>query len=105
MTSPTSVNTALRLCSLTDWSIRHISDIFESATDDESLASVEATFIRNVAATINGTPMSRSVLAQRVLALRQSSKSGLRVVWRRTTEVPLDPDTNRVCPELSLPST
>ena len=83
MTPPASVNTAFQLCSLTDWSIRHISDIFECTTDEDSLAAVEATFIRNVAATINGTPMSRSVLAQRVLTLRQSSKSGLRVVWRR----------------------
>ena len=98
MVSTAPINTTSRICSLTEWSIRRISDIFESDTDDESLASIEATFTENVTATINGVPLTRDSLAQRVIALRRSSQSGLHVVWHRTADVVLDPHTNRVGP-------
>jgi len=88
--------TGAKLPSLSEWSIQRIKKIFESTTDEESLRSIRATFKDNVTATINGAPLSRDGIAQLVLAMRRSSKTGLSVIWHHTVEVARDPSTNRV---------
>ncbi|KAG5647008.1 hypothetical protein DXG03_001733 [Asterophora parasitica] len=88
-------NSRAALCSLSDWSARHIRDVFEAPTDALSLRAISATFADNVHASINGAPLSREGINQLVLAMRKSSPSGLTVHWQQAVEAPSDPATNR----------
>ncbi|RDB25977.1 hypothetical protein Hypma_006724 [Hypsizygus marmoreus] len=87
--------TTTQLCSLSEWSVRHIRDVFEARTDEQSLRAISTTFSDNVQATVNGTPLSREGISQMVLAMRRSSPGGLKVHWRHAVEAPSDPTTNR----------
>lgn len=84
------------LCSLSEWSIQHIRDVFEARSDEQSLRAITATFSDNVSATVNGAPLSREGINQLVLAMRRGSAGGLRVQWQQAVEVPRNPATNRV---------
>ncbi|KAF9001586.1 hypothetical protein BDQ17DRAFT_1358473 [Cyathus striatus] len=90
-----SVAYSPQFCSLTEWSQRHIHDIFEASTDEQALAAIAATFTPDVNATINGTPITREHIKQLVLSLRKGSKRGLKVHWQTAVEHPEDPFTNR----------
>ncbi|KAK7032284.1 hypothetical protein VNI00_013243 [Paramarasmius palmivorus] len=87
------------LCSLTEWSINHIRDVFEAPSDEEALRAIEQTFSLSVTATLNGSPLPREGIIKLVLSMRQGGRmgggSGLRVNWKHTVEVPADPVTNR----------
>ncbi|KAF8071815.1 hypothetical protein FPV67DRAFT_1447297 [Lyophyllum atratum] len=83
------------LCSLSDWSVRHIRDVFEAPTDEQSLRAISATFADNINASVNGAPLSREGINQLVLAMRRSSAHGLTVHWEQAVEAPSDPATNR----------
>jgi hypothetical protein len=96
-----TVSNTPNLCSLSEWSVRHIRDVFESRSDETSLRAISATFSDKVSATVNGAPLSREGINQMVLAMRRSSPGGLRVQWQQALEAPRDPTTNRV----SFPST
>lgn len=78
------------LCSLSRWSEQHIKRVFESSTDAESLRAIKSTFAENLSATLNGTPLRRDDIINVVLAMRRSSKKGLKVHWHRMAEVPRD---------------
>jgi hypothetical protein len=93
-----------KLPSLSEWSVQHIKDIFESDSDEDSLRSVSATFSDDVTATMNGAPLPREGINELVLAMRKSSKTGLLVEWRQTVEVARDPGTNRVSPKFKDPT-
>ncbi|KAG5635438.1 hypothetical protein H0H81_011258 [Sphagnurus paluster] len=84
-----------RLCSLVEWSVRHIRDVFEAPTDEQSLRAISATFADDVNASVNGAPLSREGISQMVLAMRRSSPDGLKVKWMQAVEAPVDPATNR----------
>lgn len=85
-----------QLCSLSEWSVRHIRDVFEARSDEQSLRAISTTFSDNVNASVNGAPLSREGINQLVLAMRRSSPGGLKVHWQQAVEAPLDPATNRV---------
>lgn len=91
-----TTNHASNLCSLSDWSIHHIRDVFEARTDEQSLRAISTTFSDDVDATVNGAPLSREGINQMVLAMRRGSTGGLRVQWQQATDIPRDPATNRV---------
>lgn len=84
------------LCSLTEWSIRHIRDIFEASSDEQSLRAISATFAEDLNASVNGAPLTREGIKQMVLAMRESSPRGLNVEWLQAVEASSDPITNRV---------
>lgn len=84
--------------SLSDWSVQHIRDIFEARNDESALRAVAMTFSENVAASLNGTALTRDSICQLVLAMRRGSSTGLKVHWQQAVEVPTDPLTNRVGP-------
>lgn len=90
------LNNCFALCSLTEWSIQHIRDIFEAPSDEDALRSIASTFSDAVVATLNGAPLSRDGITQLVITMRAGSASGLRVHWKQAVEVPRDPSTNRV---------
>jgi len=90
-----------KLSSLSKWSVQHIKDIFESSTDESSLRAIRKAFTDNITATINGAPLPRAGIDQLVLAMRKSSKTGLKVDWRQAVEVARDPKTCRVSLSLS----
>ncbi|KAG6821312.1 hypothetical protein H0H93_000173 [Arthromyces matolae] len=81
------------LCSLSDWSKRHIRDVFEAPTDEQSLRAISETFSEDVDATVNGAPLTREGIQEVVLAMRRSSPRGLKVEWLQAVEASLD--TNR----------
>lgn len=85
-----------RLCSLSDWSFRHIRNIFEAQSDEQALREIAATFSDAVDASLNGTPLTREGINRLVLTMRQASPRGLRVHWQQAVEVPQDSSTNRV---------
>ena len=91
-----TVATVAKLSSLSEWSAKHIKDVFESSTDESSLRAIRTTFADNLTATINGAPLPRAGIDQLVLAMRKSSKTGLKVDWRQAVEVARDPNTCRV---------
>ncbi|TFK60983.1 hypothetical protein BDN72DRAFT_850056 [Pluteus cervinus] len=82
------------LCSLSDWSIQHIQDVFEARTDEQALRAIAATFSEKIHITMNGARIPREGLIHSVLSLRKGS-SGLRVHWRHAVDAPSDPSTNR----------
>ncbi|KIY43930.1 hypothetical protein FISHEDRAFT_52740 [Fistulina hepatica ATCC 64428] len=84
-----------RLCTLAEWSIQHIRDIFEAKDDAHAMGSIEATFAPHMSGSINGTPLTRPLLTKLVLALRQSSPHGLKVQWTEAVGISEDPSTNR----------
>jgi hypothetical protein len=98
----TSTSTTSQLSSLSEWSAQHIKDVFESASDEESLRAIKATFADNIAATINGSPLPRAAIDHLVLAMRKSSKTGLNVEWRQAVETPRD-SFNRVSIRIPIP--
>ncbi|KAF9456750.1 hypothetical protein BDZ94DRAFT_1274861 [Collybia nuda] len=83
------------LCSLSEWSIQHIRNVFEARSDEQSLRAIAATFSEDVSATVNGVPLSREGIDQLVLAMRRGSSGGLRVQWQQAIGAPWDPATNR----------
>ncbi|KAG6865797.1 hypothetical protein C0991_011789, partial [Blastosporella zonata] len=83
------------LVSLTEWSMRHIRDIFEAPTDEQSLRAISATFADNVDGSVNGMSLNREGINQLVLAMRRSSPAGLMVHWQQAVEASSDPATNR----------
>ncbi|KAG6857378.1 hypothetical protein H0H87_004740 [Tephrocybe sp. NHM501043] len=83
------------LPSLTEWSVRHIRDIFEASTDEQSLRAISTTFAEDVDGSVNGAPLSREGIKQLVLAMRKSSPKGLKVHWQQAVEASSDPVTNR----------
>ncbi|KAH0585308.1 hypothetical protein H2248_008549 [Termitomyces sp. 'cryptogamus'] len=85
----------IHLCSLTEWSVRHIRDIFEASTDEQSLRAISTTFAENLDASVNGAPLTREGIKQLVLAMRRSSPRGLNVEWLQAVEASSDPTTNR----------
>jgi hypothetical protein len=87
---------ATKLCSLSDWSVRHIRDVFEAHSEEKCLRAIASTFSDGVNASINGKPLSREGINQLVLAMRRSSAGGLKVHWQQAMEVPRDAATNRV---------
>ena len=90
-------NISTQLSSLTDWSVQHIQDIFESISDEAALRAVENTFSDDLIATVNGTRINKQGIKQHVVALRQSSsRCGLNVYWQHAVEASRDPTTNRV---------
>jgi hypothetical protein len=96
-------NTSTQLSSLTEWSVQHIQDIFESTSDEAALRAVENTFSDDLIATVNGARINQQGIKQHVLALRQSSsRGGLKVYWQHTVEASRDPTTNRVSRNLLL---
>lgn len=82
------------LTSLTSWSMQHIHDIFEAPSDDDALRALDATFARNVEASVNGKPIHYNDIQGMVMMLRKGSK--LRVSWQQAREIPHDATTNRV---------
>ncbi|KAF8643243.1 hypothetical protein AX16_009132 [Volvariella volvacea WC 439] len=82
------------LCSLSEWSIQHIRDIFEAPSDESALRAISSTFSEDLHASVNGSSLSRDGINQLVLAMRKGS-SGLKVHWQQAVEVPQDPSTNR----------
>lgn len=89
-------NISTQLSSLTDWSVQHIQDIFESISDEAALRAVENTFSDDLIATVNGARINKRGIKQLVLALRQSaSRCGLNVYWQHAVEASRDPTTNR----------
>ncbi|GLB40297.1 hypothetical protein LshimejAT787_0801680 [Lyophyllum shimeji] len=86
---------AAPLCSLTEWSVQHIREIFEAPTDEETLHAISRTFAENVNASVNGAPLSQEGIRQLVLAMRRNSSRGLTVHWKQAVEAPSDPATNR----------
>lgn len=90
-----SIPNATKLSSFREWSIEHITNIFETPSDDDCLRFIRETFADDVTATINGTPLPRQGLDTLVQVMRKSSKSGLSVEWGESTEVARDPNTNR----------
>lgn len=84
------------LCTLSEWSVGHIRDVFEARSEEKCLRAIAATFSDGVNASINGMPLSREGINQLVLAMRRSSESGLKVYWQKAIEVPRDAATNRV---------
>jgi hypothetical protein len=84
------------LCSLSEWSIRHVRDIFEARSEKKCLRAISSTFADGVNASINGIPLSREGINQLVLGMRRSSSGGLKVHWQQAMEVPRNPATNRV---------
>uniref|UniRef100_A0A0W0EUY7 Uncharacterized protein n=1 Tax=Moniliophthora roreri TaxID=221103 RepID=A0A0W0EUY7_MONRR len=88
------------LCSLTEWSIVHVRNIFEASSDEEALRAIMETFSPTVSATLNGSPLPREGIDKLVLAMRQGGRSdgvgnGLKVHWKHTVEVPINGSTNR----------
>lgn len=92
------------LSSLSEWSVRHIRDVFEARTDEQSLHAISSTFADHLNASINGAPLSRDGITQLVLAMRGSSPGGLKVQWQQAVEAPSDPMTNRVSVDSSTNS-
>src|SRR5277367_1509448 len=90
-----SVPNATKLSSFREWSIDHITNIFETPSDDDCLRYIRETFADDVTATINGSPLPRQGIDTLVHAMRTSSETGLSVEWGETTEVARDPNTNR----------
>jgi hypothetical protein len=84
------------LSSLSEWSIRHIRDVFEARSEKKCLRAISSTFADSVDASINGMPLSREGIDQLVLGMRRSSADGLKVHWQQAMEVPRNPATNRV---------
>ncbi|KAF9267983.1 hypothetical protein L218DRAFT_656146 [Marasmius fiardii PR-910] len=86
-----------QLCSLTEWSVAHIRNIFEADTDSDALDAISGTFSSTLSATLNGNPLPREGIDKLVLSMRHGSCSGkgLRVQWKHTVEVPRDSSTNR----------
>ncbi|KAG6812373.1 hypothetical protein H0H92_003184 [Tricholoma furcatifolium] len=83
------------LCSLTEWSVNHIRDIFEAPNDEQSVRAISTTFAENVDGTINGAPLNWEGVKQLVLAMRRSAPRGLKVYWQQAVEAPLNPATNQ----------
>ncbi|EPQ52722.1 hypothetical protein GLOTRDRAFT_131959 [Gloeophyllum trabeum ATCC 11539] len=79
------------LPTLTEWSKQHISAVFESRNDAESLRAVEETFSPDVRVLLNGTPVNREGVKQLVVAMRRAAPAGLKVDWQVTVDVPKDP--------------
>ena len=81
----------MALTSLAQWSQEHIQCIFESNTDEISIQAIEETFSKTLRGNINGKDIGYEHLKQSVLALRKEAKdSGLKVVWDKVIEVPID---------------
>jgi len=89
-------NSMVHLCSLTEWSVQHIRDVFEAHSDELSLRAIAATFSESLRASVNDVPLNREGIKELVMAMRRTSRGYLRVYWQQTTEVPSDPTTNRV---------
>ncbi|EGO25080.1 hypothetical protein SERLADRAFT_491638 [Serpula lacrymans var. lacrymans S7.9] len=89
------VRHAAKLASLSAWSSQHVGCIFETRTDEDSLQAIDATFSKNLTASINGAPLNRDGLKQLVLTMRHSSARGLNVEWKQALDVAKDPSTNR----------
>lgn len=85
-----------KLCSLSEWSVQHIRDVFEAHSEEKCLRAISSTFSDAVNASINGMSLSREGINHLVLAMRRSSGDGLKVQWQQTMEVPRDAATNRV---------
>ncbi|KAF8239660.1 hypothetical protein L208DRAFT_1449658 [Tricholoma matsutake] len=84
-----------KLCSLSEWSVQHIRDVFEAHSEEKCLRAISSTFSDAVNASINGMSLSREGINHLVLAMRRSSGDGLKVQWQQTMEVPRDAATNR----------
>ena len=84
------------LCSLSEWSVRHIRDVFEADSEEKCLRAISSTFSDGVKASINDAPLSREGINQLVLAMWRNSSSGLKVHWHQAMEVPRDTATHRV---------
>jgi len=94
--SPMEVHSeTTKLCSLSEWSVQHIRDIFEACDDEQSLQAILATFSNNLTASMNGMPLSLEGINQLVLDMRRSSPGGLKVHWQHAMEDAQDPTTNR----------
>lgn len=86
---------AIRLSSLSEWSVERMAAIFEAVTEEDALEAIAETFSDNVQATLNGLPLPRPIIDKAVLAMRPSPNGGLKVVWKEKTEAPKD-SSNRV---------
>ena len=86
----------IHLCSLTEWSIQHIRDVFEAHSDELSLRAISTTFSESLRASINGVPIDQEGIKELVMGMRRTSRGHLRVHWQQTIEAPSDPTTNRV---------
>lgn len=89
------------MSSLTEWSYRHIRDVFEAPTLEESLHAISNTFAPNVEAYLNGSRLGYEGIIQLVTAMRGGSKKGLQVHWKQAMDVPRE-STNRVSRRFSL---
>lgn len=87
-TEPTPPNL---LTSLAKWSVTHTRSIFEAASHREAMQAVDDTFSNDVEAYMNGVRIDVEAIKAQVMALRQSSKRGLRVRWNNIVEVPHRP--------------
>ncbi|KAK0193965.1 hypothetical protein F5146DRAFT_412323 [Armillaria mellea] len=85
------------MSSLTEWSYRHIRDVFEAPTLEESLCAISNTFAPNVEAFLNGSRLGYEGIIQLVTAMRGGSRKGLQVHWKQAMDVPREPTNRNGC--------
>lgn len=102
----TPLTSTKMLATLHEWSIEHISDVFEAKSEDECLRAIDHTFSQHIEFMSNGKQLCRADLQKFVLSMVMGSGFRLKVQWQNALEVPRDA-SNRVCcpvsPIRSLP--
>ncbi|KAJ6624033.1 hypothetical protein B0H10DRAFT_1785408 [Mycena sp. CBHHK59/15] len=82
------------LSSLSEWSMRHICDVFEAPSDDLARRAIAATFSDKLVASLNSVPLTLDELCRLVISMRHSAPCGLKVDWKQASETP-DDSTNQ----------
>jgi len=78
-------------CTIYDWSVEHIREVFEAKSEDECLRAIDDTFSQAIEATINGKALPRPELQKFILSMLKISGFRLGVQWQNAVEVPRDP--------------
>ncbi|KAJ4477385.1 hypothetical protein J3R30DRAFT_213383 [Lentinula aciculospora] len=81
---------AIQLSTLGQWSEEHMAAIFEAVTEEDALKAIADTFPDDVRASLNGSPLPRSMIDKLVLIMRPGPQGGLKVHWKERAEVPKD---------------
>ncbi|KAI0091051.1 hypothetical protein BDY19DRAFT_886416 [Irpex rosettiformis] len=78
------------LATLHEWSIDHISHVFEAKSEDECLQALDDTFSPHIEFMSNGKQLSPLDLHKFVLSMVITSGFRLKVQWQNALEVPRD---------------